>query len=76
MAAIWTTTDRDNVKAAIMALATGSRAASITLADKSVTYTNTDMDKLKTLLGMIVADIEANATVGGFTNKIKFVRPV
>ena len=76
MAAIWTTTDRDNVKAAIMALATGSRTASITLADKSVTYTNTDMDKLKSLLAMIVADIEANATVGGFTNKIKFARPV
>ena len=76
MAAIWTTTDRDNVKAAILALATGSRTASVSLGDKSIQYTNADIAKLEALLSWIVADIEMGSTAGGFANKVKFGNPL
>ena len=73
MSSIWTTTDRDNVKAAILALATGAR--SVTLNDKSVTRES--LSQLKALLKEIDADLKLHDTAsGGFTNKVTFARPV
>lgn len=55
----WTTADRDAVKAAIVALATGARTVSVTLADRTVTYQQADLEELRQILAMIEADIAA-----------------
>jgi len=56
----WTTTDRDNVKAAIMALATGARVVSVSFPDgKAIQYHQADLAKLQELLTMIETSIPA-----------------
>ena len=53
----WTTADRDAVKAAIVALATGSRTVTVALADRTVTYQSADLAALREVLAMIEADL-------------------
>lgn len=59
----YTEADRETVKAAILALATGQRVVTITAADgRSTTWAQSDMDKLRGLLSEIERDI---ASVSG-----------
>ena len=64
--AAYTQSDADAVRAAILALATGQRVASVSYAGppaRTVQYVATDLDKLKDLL----ADIESSLrTTPGF----------
>lgn len=59
---MWTQSEIDQVKAAVMALATGAAVQSVTYAGppaRTVTYHPTDLDKLRKLLGEMVADVNA-----------------
>jgi hypothetical protein len=58
----YTQADQENVQAAIMALATGSRVVSITMGDKTIQYGQADIDKLRALLSEI--RVELNAAAG------------
>jgi hypothetical protein len=57
----WTTADRDAVKAAIVALATGARTVTVTVADRTVSYQAADLTALREVLAMIEADLAAVA---------------
>lgn len=62
---IWTTTDRDNVKEAILALATGSRVVSTEVGGKTREFHRTNLPELKAFLTEIVSDIEADSELSG-----------
>jgi hypothetical protein len=57
----YTQADQENVQAAIMALATGSRVVSITMGDKTIQYGQADTDKLRALLSEIKVELKAAA---------------
>lgn len=52
-------TDSDNVKSAIVSLATGQQVVSVSIKGKSVQYAQADITKLQELLGEINADVAA-----------------
>jgi len=49
--------DLANIESAIVALATGSRAARVTIGDKTIQYSETDIAKLQSLRAMIQAEV-------------------
>ena len=63
--AIWTTTDRDNVKTAIISLATGSRVVSTDLGGKEREFHSTSLNALRLLLVEINADLETASESSG-----------
>lgn len=62
---IYTTTDRDNVKEAIINLASGKRVVSTEVGGKEREYHQTSLNALKVLLVDIVADIAAASESSG-----------
>lgn len=68
---IYTTTDRDNVKQAIIDLATGKRVVQTELGGKQREFHRTSIDTLKRLL----SDIQADLATGGCFNKVEFNDP-
>ena len=58
----YTQTDCDNIKAAILALAQGTRKVRLTMGDKQIDYSNTDLNKLRILLAEAEADVMASST--------------
>ena len=63
--AIYTTTDRDNVKDAIIALATGKRVVSTEVGGKERTFHESSLNALRNLLVDIVADVEIASESSG-----------
>lgn len=60
----WTQQEVDQVRAAILALATGQRAVTVTYAgppSRSVTYHTTDLAALRTLLAEMQGSVSAAA---------------
>ena len=53
----WTTTDRDAIKAAILALATGARTATVAFGDRTVSYQPAQLPELTKLLNVIEAEL-------------------
>lgn len=53
----YTQDEYDSVKAAILALATGTRTTSIAFGTRTVQYQAADLDKLQALLAVISADL-------------------
>jgi len=49
-------TDLSNLEAAIIALATGARKVRIAMGDKIVEFSNTDLDKLRSLRSDMMAE--------------------
>lgn len=68
--AIWTTTDRDNVQAAIRTAAI-SGYASVTIAGETVQAQ--PLEKLRALLAEIQADLAGEQSLGGL--RIKQLKP-
>ena len=62
----YTSTDLANVKAAIVALATGERAVSVSFGDKQFKYSEVDLDKLRSLRAEIESDIRTASGRGRF----------
>ncbi len=62
----YTQTDADNVRAAILALSTGTRKASITFSSaagsRTVQYANANLADLRSLLELIEGELENAAT--------------
>lgn len=63
--AIYTTTDRDNVKSAIVDLATGKRVVSVDVGGKQRDFHQTNLPALRSLLAEIVADLAADSAISG-----------
>lgn len=63
--AIYTTTDRDNVKAAIIDLATGKRVTSTEIGGKPRDFHQSSLAALRALLVEIQADIDADSEIQG-----------
>ena len=57
----FTGTDLSNVEAAIVALATGERAVSVTIGEKAIRYSEADLGKLRALRSEIMTDLQAAA---------------
>ena len=53
----FTSADLTSIEAAILALSTGSRAVQARIGDKTLTYSETDLDKLIKLRGIIQQEI-------------------
>lgn len=69
--ATWTTEERDQLKAAVLALATGARVVTVNYSGppaRSVTYGAASLDDLRKLLA------EAEAAVGSSSNQRTTVR--
>lgn len=62
---IYTTTDRDNVKDAIIDLATNKRVVSIEVGGKTRDFHQTNLGALRALLVEINADLEADSEISG-----------
>ncbi len=62
----YTSTDLTNVETAIMALASGRRKVSLTMGDKSISYSNTQIDDLKQLRADILAELPAGSARKSF----------
>jgi len=62
--ATYTTTDRDNVKDAIIELATGKRVVSVDVGGKTRDFHQTNLPALRNLLAEIVADLAADSASG------------
>lgn len=58
--AIYTTTDRDAVKAALIKLATGQQAVTVSFRDRTVTYQATQIGEVRALLAEIIADLKSS----------------
>ncbi|SEM78826.1 gpW protein [Syntrophus gentianae] len=54
-------TDLSNLEAAIIALATGSRKVRVAMGDKIVEFSDTDLDKLKSLRRDMMAELPGTA---------------
>ena len=57
----WTQTDLESVNEAILALATGERAARVTLGDKTIEYGQAQLTDLRALRAEIKADLDAQS---------------
>lgn len=55
----YTETDLENVKNAILELATGKRVVEVSIGGNSTRYANTDIDALKSLLSEIRAELQS-----------------
>ena len=53
----YTSTDLANVETAIRAIIAGTRTVSLSMGDKSITYTAVDLPKLQALRGEIAAEV-------------------
>ena len=53
----FTSTDLTNVDAALMALARGQRKVRLTMGDKSIEYSDINIDKLKSFRNEIAAEL-------------------
>ena len=62
---IYTTTDRDNVKDAIINLATGKRVVTTEVGGKPRDFHQTSLNALKMLLVEIIADLEVASESSG-----------
>lgn len=65
MATTWTQDEINQVRAAILALATGSRAETVSFSGppaRSVTYGSVDLEKLEALLAQMVATTHSGTT--------------
>ncbi len=65
MATLWTQSDADAVRAAVVALATGTRVVTVTYAGppaRSVTYQMADLEQLRSLLAQITLSLGTSAT--------------
>ncbi|MCP4744889.1 MAG: hypothetical protein GY874_01935 [Desulfobacteraceae bacterium] len=58
----FTQQDLNNVKSALIDLATGKKAVRVTTRNKTVEFAQTDIDKLRTLLSQIQSEV---ATANG-----------
>jgi len=63
--ATYTTTDRDNVKSAIIDLAAGKRVVSIDVGGKQRDYHQVNLPALRSLLAEIVSDLAADTAISG-----------
>lgn len=63
--AIYTTTDRDNVKAAIIELAIGKRVVSTNVGSQQREFHQTSLPALKALLVEIDADLASASEISG-----------
>lgn len=63
-APLWTLADRDQVKAAVLALAGGARAVTVSYANtgRSITYHQTDLKQLRDLLAEINREVNGAPT--------------
>jgi hypothetical protein len=57
----YTSTDLTNVEAAIRAIIAGTRTVSLSMGDKSISYTAVDLPELRALRGEIAADVGITA---------------
>lgn len=57
----YTSTDLANVEAAIRAIIAGTRTVSLSMGDKSITYTAVDLPALRALRGEIAAEVGIGA---------------
>ena len=55
----YTETDLENVKTAILELATGKRVVEVSINGNSTRYANTDIEALKSLLSEIRAELQS-----------------
>jgi hypothetical protein len=62
---IWTTTDRDNVKDAIISLSTGKRVVQTDIGGKQREFGTASLPALRSLLAEILADIESVSEISG-----------
>ena len=62
---IYTTTDRDNVKSAIIDLATGKRVTQTDIGGKTREFHPSSLPALRALLVEIIADLEAASEIQG-----------
>jgi hypothetical protein len=69
----YTSTDLDNVRAARLALAQGTRKVRVTIADKTVEYAFSDDDKLARLEAKIEAELAAAERAAGTTRRRYFM---
>lgn len=74
---IYTTTDRDNVKQAIIDLATGSRVVRTEVGGKTREFHPVNLDRLRALLSDIQSDLSGSGTggSGGIFNRVQFNDP-
>ena len=57
----YTATDLDNIEAAIRAIIAGTRTVSLSMGDKSITYTAVDLPVLRAMRDEIKAEVAAAA---------------
>jgi hypothetical protein len=62
---IWTETDRDNIKDAILSLTTGKRVVQTDIGGKQREFGQASLPAMRALLADIVADIETAAGISG-----------
>ena len=53
----YTSTDLTNIETAIRAIIAGTRTVSLSMGDKSISYTAVDLPKLQALRGEIAAEV-------------------
>lgn len=53
----FTSIDLSNIEAAIVALATGTRVVQVAIGDKSIRYTEAELDKLQSLRSLIQQEL-------------------
>ena len=57
----FTATDLTNIDAALVALARGQRKVRLTMGDKSIEYSNVDIDKLQKFREVVAAELAASS---------------
>jgi len=62
---IYTTSDRDNVKNAIIDLATGKRVVQVDVAGKTREFHSTNIKAMRALLEEIQADLASSSEISG-----------
>lgn len=58
---VFTQSDVDSIRSAIMALVAGARVVSLTVAGQSIEYQPLDLDKLRALLAEAQAEVQSAA---------------
>jgi len=58
----FTQTDLDNIDAAILELATGTKAVRVTINNKTIEYQETSIDQLQKIRAIVQADVGTGAT--------------
>ncbi len=53
----FTAQERDQLKAAVLALATGTRVASVAFVDRTISYQPSDLDQVRQLLAAAESDV-------------------